>query len=256
MDLRRLEEIALNASGPANPRLYDGWVLGFTPGKAKRGRSVNPFYGSTLPLEEKLEHCRALYETAGLPFVIRLTPFAHPADLEDTLAARGWGRFDDTLVMTRSLADFDEQPAALPHGWHLHDHDLYDWHTEVARIRGVGEDQMRRTLDRLDLLRAQGCGMVLRHKGEIAGWGMVQCEDGQAGIYSIETLAKFRRNGYGRMLVVALLQWARRHGATQSYLQVTAENAAALPLYGALGFTEAYRYWYRALPEVIELERG
>ena len=43
IDLHRLEEIGLNASGPLNPRLYDGWLLGFTDGKAKRGRSVNPF---------------------------------------------------------------------------------------------------------------------------------------------------------------------------------------------------------------------
>jgi len=99
VNLRRLEEIALNASGPANPRFFDGWMLGFTPGKSKRVRSVNPFFGSSLPLETKFDTCKAIYATAGLPCIIRLTPFAQPPELEDWLAAQGYERFDDTMVM-------------------------------------------------------------------------------------------------------------------------------------------------------------
>ncbi len=255
MDLQRLEEIALNASGPINPRLYDGWLLGLTAGKAKRGRSVNPFFGSSLPLADKIAACAKLYASASLPFVVRLTPFAQPADLDGWLAANGYERFDDTLVMTRPLADWVHSTHATLEGIRFVETDLFDWTFETQGPRGLADDQVRRVLDRLDTLRLTGCGLIARHHGEIAAWGMVQVEDGQAGLYNVETVPKWRRAGLARQLVTMLIDRAHRRGATGAYLQVTSANGAALPLYADMGFVEAYRYWYRARPEVIARER-
>lgn len=256
MDLQRLEEIGLNASGPANPRLYDGWLLGFTGGKAKRGRSVNPFYGSSLPIPHKIAACEKLYAAAALPFVVRLTPFAQPAELDGWLAENGYERFDDTLVMTRDLVDWVHVTHAPLERIRFVETDIFDWTVETQGARGLAADQVRRTLDRIDTLRLSGCGLIAQHQGAVAAWGMVQVEDGQAGIYNVETMPQFRRAGLARRLVTMLVDRAHHCGAAGAYLQVTATNAAAAPLYADMGFNEAYRYWYRARPEVIARERG
>jgi len=256
VNLRRLEEIALNASGPSNPRFFDGWLLGFTPGKSKRVRSVNPFFGSTLPLETKFDTCKAIYAAAGLPCIIRLTPFAQPPELEDWLAAQGYERFDDTLVMVRSLEDWrDERMRTLPAGTRRLEQDLFEWTVETQDVRSLSDDHVRRLLDRQELLHLPGCGMAMKQRGALVAWGMAQVEDGWAGLYNIETRAENRRSGLARRLIGDLLSWSRRHGAAAAYLQVTAHNDAAIPLYRALGFDEAYRYWYRALPEDVADER-
>ncbi|HQY47581.1 MAG TPA: hypothetical protein PLE38_11550, partial [Usitatibacteraceae bacterium] len=70
---RRLEELTLNSSAPPGQLLYDGWLLRFSPGKAKRARSVNPVYASTLPLGEKVDYCERLYGGRGLPAIFRLS---------------------------------------------------------------------------------------------------------------------------------------------------------------------------------------
>jgi ribosomal protein S18 acetylase RimI-like enzyme len=256
VNFRRLEEIALNASGPPNPRFFDGWVLGFTPGKSKRVRSINPFYGSTLPLEAKVDACRQLYAAAGLPCIVRLTPFVQPPELEEWLITQGYERFDDTLVMARSLEDWDAAGASHVAGTpRCVEHDLFEWTVETQDVRSLSDDQVRRALDRQEMLRLDGVGMLMRKHGKVVAWGMTQIEDGWAGLYNIETCEEFRRSGMARQLVSALLSWAHRHRAGAAYLQVTEANAAAIPLYVDLGFTEAYRYWYRALPEVVADER-
>ena len=48
----RIEEAGLNALQTQQQLFYDGWLLRVSPGKAKRARSVNAHFGSTLPLDE------------------------------------------------------------------------------------------------------------------------------------------------------------------------------------------------------------
>jgi ribosomal protein S18 acetylase RimI-like enzyme len=55
----------------------------------------------------------------------------------------------------------------------------------------------------------------------------------------------FRRRGYAGAVFRRLVDWARRHGAAQVYLQVEDDNEAALALYRPHGGERVYGYWYR-----------
>ena len=50
--LVRIEECGLNASAPPQQRLVDGWLVRFSPGKAKRARCVNAVAAGRLPLAD------------------------------------------------------------------------------------------------------------------------------------------------------------------------------------------------------------
>ena len=64
--------------------------------------------------------------------------------------------------------------------------------------------------------------------------------------HSVATDPAHRRRGLGRAIMIALLDWAKRHGAAYAYLPVEKRNTPALALYNGLGFdTELYRYHYR-----------
>ncbi len=46
--LARVEEAGLNAAQPREQLLFDGWLLRFSPGKARRSRSINAIAAGTL----------------------------------------------------------------------------------------------------------------------------------------------------------------------------------------------------------------
>src|SRR6201991_4551875 len=87
--LSRIEDAGLNASAPPQQRWLDGWIVRTSPGKAKRARCINAVAAGRLALDEKLRLCEAAYRAAGLPMVVRITPFSQPATLDAELAARG-----------------------------------------------------------------------------------------------------------------------------------------------------------------------
>ena len=77
---------------------------------------------------------------------------------------------------------------------------------------------------------------------------------GQADIQTIAVVERARRRGLGRTLVRALLNEARRRGATEVFLEVRADNPGARALYEGLGFDEIAvrpRYYRRGIDAVI-----
>ena len=78
------------------------------------------------------------------------------------------------------------------------------------------------------------------------GIGRVSVEGAWAGVTSVDVAPAARRQGVGSAVMRSLLAWARDQGATASYLQVRAGNAAALRLYAALGYSTHHPYGYRA----------
>jgi ribosomal-protein-alanine N-acetyltransferase len=77
---------------------------------------------------------------------------------------------------------------------------------------------------------------------------------GQADVQTIAVVERARRRGLGRTLMLALLNEARRRGATEVFLEVRADNPGAQALYLSLGFVEIAvrpRYYRGGIDAVI-----
>ncbi|NJD86428.1 MAG: GNAT family N-acetyltransferase [Betaproteobacteria bacterium] len=242
---RRLEELTLNSSAPPGQLLYDGWLLRFSPGKAKRARSVNPVYPSTLPLDDKVDHCERLYGAMGLPAIFRLSEPTRPAELEEFLAARGYERFETTEVREAEI-----DPAGLA-GGEVENPRLEEWFDMVGSLRGSPIAQRAAHLARLAALPLPVHTAAILEAGVPVATGLAIREGGHVGLFDVVTREGCRRRGFARTIVAALLRWGWEGGARHSYLQVEEGNAAAIALYEPFGFAPAYRYWYRGRPEEV-----
>ena len=244
--LSRIEDAGLNASAPPQQRWVDGWLLRFSPGKAKRARCIQPVADGRLPLEERLALCRAVFDEAGLPMVARLTPFSRPAGLDDALAALGWHRQDDTRVMVAPQCPSAAEP--LPPGLVWQQLDAASYADVVGALRGSPPDQRSAHAQRLALSPVPYQGWVLRRPddGQVLACGQSAAEADLVGLYDVFTHPQARGQGLARRLCSRLLAQAHAAGARVAYLQVDADNEPARAIYRRLGFSDAYAYHYRS----------
>lgn len=246
VQLARIEEAGLNAAQSPRQLLVDGWLLRFSPGKARRSRSVNAIAAGRLALDEKLDLCRHWYQRFRLPLLVRVTPFSQPPGLDQYLAEAGFDAFDETRVMTcpigdRDFADGDLRVAQV---------DEAAFALAVGRLRRSPRVQIDAHVQRL--LAAPLGGSTTRlvayekgNKDSPLAAGQVVVEGSLAGLYDIVTAESARGRGYGRALSKRLLAAALAMGADLAYLQVDASNLPARRIYSALGFVDRYAYWYR-----------
>ncbi|MCH7342822.1 GNAT family N-acetyltransferase [Pelomonas sp. CA6] len=246
---RRAELAGLNASASPHEAHLEGWLLRLSPGKARRSRCVNALAQGRLPLDEMLARCRRSFDAAGLPLILRITPYSQPVDLDEQLEARGWTRFELSHVMVReSLNALDDE---LPTGLRLCPVDSDRYARLIGELRGSAEAEILGQQQRLRAAPVRYQAFMLQRNNsdgtaELLACGQFTLEEGLVGLYDIFTPPAHRGQGHGRALCAALLREARRQGARQAYLQVSGGNTLAQRLYTGLGFELAYRYHYRS----------
>ncbi|SEK85658.1 Acetyltransferase (GNAT) family protein [Roseateles sp. YR242] len=248
----RAEQAGLNAAASPRETLIDGWLLRLSPGAAKRSRCVNAL-GTTgqLPLDDLLRRCRQSFQQAGLPLILRMTPFSQPAELDDWLAARQWRAFDpaDVMVLPTLDAFAAMNPADNADDASVEALSPEVYAAQVGAMRGSSEEEIQGHAARLTSAPVPHQAFCLRDVDAARtplAYGQIAVDGTIVGLFDILTPPQRRGRGYGRRLCIALLAIARQQGATEAYLQVGADNVPAQRLYSGLGFQTAYRYHYRS----------
>jgi ribosomal protein S18 acetylase RimI-like enzyme len=244
--VRRYEAAGFRA-WPAATVHYDGtWLIRLTAGNpAKRLNSVNPLDPSdTGSLVDRIARAARRFESYGRPLTFRMSPLSGTA-LAGHLEEQGWSRFDESLIMRMPLAGaaIDGALDQIP---------LKDVARFIkAAIRTEDLDPALRPglSEIIGAIEPRAGLFVTERRGEPVTTAICVQDGDLAGLFKIATAVEERGKGYGRRTILSALKWARSHGAREAWMQVEADNAAALSVYRSLGFVEAYRYHYRRPPE-------
>lgn len=240
--VRRLEAVGFRA-WPAASVVYDGsWQIRLTGGhNSKRLNCVVPLDPSDYhDAEIRIEKARKRFEHYGRRLLVRETPLA-PQPLLGRLAQSGWSPFETVQVMTADLSAL-ELPDTLDH---IPSHDIGRFIDVLLAVQGDDASMKPALAEILSAIRPATGFFTAENPtdGPLAAALCVQDND-LAGILSFAVSEGHRRQGIGTEMLSAALRWARISGARSSWLQVHADNAAAIALYYKFGFRKAYQYRY------------
>ena len=243
--IRTLEELSMNAWPALQTMLYGGWVLRFANGYTRRANSINPIYASTRGVEGKIAACEEIYRAKNLRVVYKMTRAVFPENLDEILQSQGYAAEAQTSVqvldLRRAIAPPTNRDVLLSESL------TQDWVDDYCRLNAVAKQHKATMTQMLANIAPARCAarIALKQEGQVIAVGLGVAENGFVGLFDLVTDEKFRGCGFGRELVLNLLDWGKQNGARRAYLQVMLSNAPALRLYEKLGFRQVYQYWYR-----------
>ena len=234
-----LERLAARSWQGLEQEPFGDWLLRASGGFTGRAKSVLVVGDPPTDLPSAVEAVTAWYARRGLrPRAQVPVPGGERADA--ALAAAGWTREDDNLVLTASLSgwappavDVDLAPTpddAWLTGYRYRGTPL----PPVASAVLVNADE--------PVFASVRCDPAPAPLAAVARGVVV---DGWLCVTAVTVDERYRRRGLATAVMAGLGAWARDRGGHSCLLQVAGGNAPALALYERLGFTEHHRYHYR-----------
>jgi len=179
------------------------------------------------------------FKNKGLPCVFRIPSFSNNQKLDSYLQEEGYRYVDRSLVLCRALTNARFDPIEIT------EKSSNDWLSSYCEINEIARDSHAVHLEMIQRIKDRTLLAVLKEDDLEVACGLGVISNRYVGLFDITTKKNVRQQGYGTQLLNAMFHWAVKHGATRSYLQVVADNKAAINLYEKFEYKLGYEYWYR-----------
>lgn len=243
--VRRYEAAGFRA-WPAASVLYDGsWVIRLTAGHpARRLNSINVLDPSdTRLIADRINKAARRFDSYERPVTFRITPLTGQP-ICDFLDGEGWTTAAESIVMLAEIGAIRLDDAID----HIPLKDIGRFVEALIKVRQTDRGLKAGLSEIIGSIIPDEGLFVAELSGEPVATAICVHDNDLAGLFEVATSSQWRRRGHGRDIVLAALKWAKLLGARHAWLQVEADNRAAVELYRSIGFRELYRYHYRQLP--------
>ena len=239
-DIEAIERATIAAVSPDLTEEIDGWLLPFASGTVKRAKSAVPLHRSAVDAAT-LDRIEDRYDSRQVTPALRLAEAPcfeglraelerrHYIDDSPTCVQVGSAQRMRQVVAGAALADVDHAPDAA-------------W---SALFLGEGFDPVDGAHRVRMLSRAKGSLYAsVREGGRTVAAGAMAFGHGWASVHGMRTERAQRGRGLAARVLAGLAQAASARGFERVFLQVDAQNHAALSLYRRAGFETQWKYCY------------
>lgn len=242
MNAREIELATIRTWPAAVTEERNGWYYLASGGVTGRVNAVWPLAWTGDDLNVAIADAEAWYAARNLPTRFKLTDGAiAPAQLPRTLAQRGYAPVSPTLIMIAPIA-----PRVMPTDVLLTSAMPQAFDAVIRETSATDSEYDERHSIAVRAPKPAVFATLVRDN-RVAAIGMTASAGDLAGVFLMRTAQHARRQGLARQILNALLARAHDWRAHTAFLQVEANNDAAIRLYESEGFTPlaTYRFWRR-----------
>lgn len=250
IEIKQLEELSLLHWPALATEYMDGWKLRMTNGYTKRANCISTLHNTSKQLQINIANCEDRYRAIKQPTVFKVTPFSQPS-LDETLEKLDYELLDPSLMLQLDLKQLPEQAPILKIDTknvlaiRIEDHISLRWLQQYCEFNNVDERFIPTMIDMMAAMPGKIQLASCIAEGETVALAMAVLDNEVVGIYDVVTKPSHRSLGLCTYLLWHLLQHCGELQAKYSYLAVVEANEAAKHVYAKLGYSFAYRYWYR-----------
>ena len=237
---------------PLTEQALGPWVLRASEGATGRANSVRVAGAPKGSMRSALANIAEWYHERGLPPRLQV-PI--PSGMDDEWEQLGWTGRRRSRVM---VAPVSKLLNATSEAHYRGDLDLAvesgpnpDFYRMTAGYSSATAAEFENTYN---AVRPAAFIYCRDSSGQLLGIGHAALQDTWCGATTIQTLPQSRRRGIATAVTAAMAQWAQEQGASNWYLQLFEDNAAALGFYERLGFATHHQYEYRWPGELVREE--
>jgi GNAT superfamily N-acetyltransferase len=243
--VRGLQERVARALPAEHVEHVGGWWL-------RHSANSSWWMGTVLPhgdasrdeLVRMISTAERFYAGFGVATRFQVSPGACPADLDATLAGRGYRWESPMSLQTASTVDVQAQARPDGPSIRLNETPTTAWSEVWYAVHGHGSDPQIEW-EMLGRLTQPSVYASALEGDEVIAVGRAVADAEWAGVFGMATLPGERGRGAARSILASLADWATAQGAGGMYIQVESDNDPALHLYDRMCFTEVCGYHYR-----------
>jgi N-acetylglutamate synthase len=246
LSARELEAVCARSWPAPDEEWLGRWWLRSAGGFTARACSARALGTPGRPLDDALAYVVGWYADRGLPAMIQVVT---GSNIGAELDRRGWSSAYESIVQTTTIARLTRllgtRAVGVSSDVRIETLPPSAW---MLRYRGGETPPVALQV----LTGAPDVAFATIHAAEstspATAIGRAAVEPPWVGFTAIEVDPLLRRQGHAHAVMSALTQWAASRGAVRAWLEVLADNHAALSLYASLGFADHHRYSYRTPP--------
>ena len=249
----KYETISFNAHPSLTTINFDGWFLRFAPWNTKRANCINPLFNNndTKKIYEKILECEKIYFSKGKTCIFKINDATNP-EINNILSEMDYLNCEINYVMNLNLNNFN------------FDLDEYKSKKNIIKLKSIidnkpdniwlknyflfehkSEKSQKNLINMFNLIKNEQFYVKIEFDEKIVACASCVLEKEIANILNVVCDENFRGRGFGKIVLIEVINEAKSRGAVDSFLYVLKNNKVAINMYESIGFKKVYTYWYR-----------